>query len=335
MSAPWMKFYPADWRADPRLRMCSIGARGLWMEMLCVMHEAEPYGHLLVGPVPVNNRQLAALAGIPVPDCMKFMLELESAGVYSRSDDGNIYSRRMVRDKAKAEKDRENGKGGGNPKISKGVKQGVNPPDNPTPNRGDKAQKLEARQISEPSGSGAERDPRTRLFSEGLGLLAKLTGRGPDACRSLVAKWLKAAEDDAVTVLALIQEADRNRVVEAASWISARLKPQGDSHGNRNSNSRTSGQSAFVDAARRKAQQLFRNDELAGTTDAVQPADRAGTDRTGAAGFAGPLRGAGDGFGGLQLDGGAIIEGEAGPRDEARGGLGNGPDVGFGSRRSA
>jgi hypothetical protein len=139
---PWMKFYPSDWRGDPRLRMCSIGARGLWMEMLCIMHEAEPYGHMVVGNVPVTNRQLASLAAISQTDCMKFMAELESSRVYSRQEGtGIIYSRRMVRDKAKAERDRENGKGGGNPKLKGGDNGGVNPPDN----HPDKAQKLEAR----------------------------------------------------------------------------------------------------------------------------------------------------------------------------------------------
>jgi hypothetical protein len=43
-----MKFYPSDWRSDPMLRLCSLAARGLWMEMMCLMHEAEPYGSLLV-----------------------------------------------------------------------------------------------------------------------------------------------------------------------------------------------------------------------------------------------------------------------------------------------
>jgi len=48
---PWMKFYPADWRSDPMLRLCSLAARGLWAEMICLMHEAEPYGSLLVNGI--------------------------------------------------------------------------------------------------------------------------------------------------------------------------------------------------------------------------------------------------------------------------------------------
>jgi hypothetical protein len=51
-----------------------------------------------------------------------------------------------------------------------------------------------------------------------------LTGKGPDACRSFVGKCLKAAGDDAITVLGLIEDAERNQVVDPSAWIAARLK---------------------------------------------------------------------------------------------------------------
>ena len=137
MSSPWMKFYPSDWRADPALRMCSIGARGLWMEMLCLMHEAEPYGSLRVNGKPVADRQLAMLSGVGHDQVADLVAELEEAGVLSRDADGVVVSRRMQRDKAKAESDKSNGKRGGNP----GLREGVNPQDKGE----DKAQKPEAR----------------------------------------------------------------------------------------------------------------------------------------------------------------------------------------------
>lgn len=132
-----MKFYPADWRADAELRLCSIGSRGLWAEMMCLMHAAENYGSLLVNGRRIDKRQLAGLAGISEKECSILLLELETNGVFSRDEDGTIYSRRMRRDHAKAIKDKENGRGGGNPTL----KAGVNPP----VNGGDKAQKPEAR----------------------------------------------------------------------------------------------------------------------------------------------------------------------------------------------
>ena len=141
MSDPWMKFYPSDWRADPALRMCSLAARGLWAEMMCIMHEAEPYGHLLVNGKPLNEKQLASLSGGDLRETVNALAELESCGVFSKTDAGVIYSRRMKRDREKAERDKANGKGGGNPRL----KAGVNPPGKPYRARGDKAQKPEAR----------------------------------------------------------------------------------------------------------------------------------------------------------------------------------------------
>ena len=137
MTAPWMKFYPSDWQSDPMLRCCSIAARGLWVEMMCLMHKAEPYGSLLVNGARVDKRKLAILVGLSEKECSALLMELEGNGVFSRDDDGTIYSRRMRRDFAKAAQDKANGRKGGNPSV----KGWVNPP----VNGGDKAQKLEAR----------------------------------------------------------------------------------------------------------------------------------------------------------------------------------------------
>jgi hypothetical protein len=144
-----MKFYPSDWRADAELRLCSLAARGLWAEMLCLMHAAEPYGSMLVNGKRVNKLQMAALVGVPEKECSALMLELEGNGVFSRDPDGTIYSRRMRRDHEKAIQDKANGKGGGNPKLKikdgDEVKGEVNPPVIPPVNGGDKAQISEAR----------------------------------------------------------------------------------------------------------------------------------------------------------------------------------------------
>jgi uncharacterized protein YdaU (DUF1376 family) len=75
------------------------------------------------------------------------------------------------------------------------------------------------------SGADAPIDHRKRLFNEGLSKLAKMTGKGPDACRSFVGKCLKAASDDAIVVLGLIEDAERNQTVDPSAWIAARLKP--------------------------------------------------------------------------------------------------------------
>lgn len=100
---PWLKWYPADWRQEPTLRMCSRAARSLWMDMLGLMHDAEPYGHLLINGKRPSNKQLAAVLGDGLKDTEKWLAELEEAGVYSKTEDGTIFSRRMIADGERSE----------------------------------------------------------------------------------------------------------------------------------------------------------------------------------------------------------------------------------------
>lgn len=189
MAAPWFKFYPSDWRADPALRMCSLAARGLWMEMLCLMHEASPRGSLLINGLPVSTKQLASLVGVSEREIVGCLGQLESAGVFSREDSGTIYSRRMRRDDEKAARDKANGKGGGNPSL----KPGVNPPVNGE----DKAQKPEARKKE---GASAPCDEEKDFFARGKSVLGERSG-------GLLAKLLKAQNGKVPLARAVIERA--------------------------------------------------------------------------------------------------------------------------------
>lgn len=143
MSSPWFKFYPTDWQADPALRMCSMAARGLWLEMICLMHNATPYGHLLVNGQSPTDAQLGVLAGCPPDQVAALLGELDAAGVFSRTRAGTIYSRKLTRMMKKAATARNNGRKGGNPSLCN--HEGNPPPDNPSDNAEDKPQKPEAR----------------------------------------------------------------------------------------------------------------------------------------------------------------------------------------------
>lgn len=116
---PFLKFFPSDWRSDPALRVCSLAARGLWIEMLAIMHEADPRGSLLISGKAPTPAQLASLVGASLEEVQMMLAELEGAGVFSRKRNGVIYSRRIERDEIKASKNRENGKKGGNPTLTK------------------------------------------------------------------------------------------------------------------------------------------------------------------------------------------------------------------------
>lgn len=101
---PWMKFYPRDWRGDQALRAVSLAARGFWMECLCIMHEAKPYGHLLLNSEPVGDAVLARMTGTSVDEASALMAELRQAGVLSMTRGGVITSRRMIKDEAASKK---------------------------------------------------------------------------------------------------------------------------------------------------------------------------------------------------------------------------------------
>lgn len=142
MTDPWLKFFPTDWRSDPKLRMCSLAARGLWIELIAIMHEATPYGHLLVSGLAPTDTQLAVLVGVPSDQIPALRGELEAAGVFSRTGKGVIYSRRMTRVAKKSAIARKNGKNGGNPTLRK--QTGNSPSDNQKPTDPVKPQKPEA-----------------------------------------------------------------------------------------------------------------------------------------------------------------------------------------------
>jgi hypothetical protein len=75
-----------------------MAAHGLWVNMMCIAHECEPYGHLVVNAKPMQSQQIARLVGLSVKEFDKLCGELADAGVVSVSAEGAFFSRRMVRD---------------------------------------------------------------------------------------------------------------------------------------------------------------------------------------------------------------------------------------------
>lgn len=135
---PSLQFYPGDWMKDPALRACSLAARGLWIDTLCLMFEAPRRGHLAhrTGS-PVTTEQLARMVGSSVDEVERLLLELSSCGVLSRTADGVLFSRRMERDEHRRQVNVENGRKGGNPSLTSDnrnsnqtTNRGGIPPDN-------------------------------------------------------------------------------------------------------------------------------------------------------------------------------------------------------------
>jgi hypothetical protein len=97
---PSFQFYPSDWRTDPDLQLCSIAARGLWIDLICLMHEGTPYGFLTRQNTPIPIASLARLCGENIAIVTELLAELETNNVVSRDEFGALFSRRMVRDEA-------------------------------------------------------------------------------------------------------------------------------------------------------------------------------------------------------------------------------------------
>lgn len=143
---PSMQFYPGDWMKDPALRSVGLAARGLWIDMLCLMFESHRRGYLLhVTGKPVTPEQLARMVGGSAGEVSQLLQELEDCGVFSRTEHGAIYSRRLERDEQRRRTCAANGRRGGNPalvrndadldkpSVNRQVKRGVNQNGNQTP----------------------------------------------------------------------------------------------------------------------------------------------------------------------------------------------------------
>jgi len=132
MKRPSFQFYPSDWLRDTALRTCSTGARGLWMDMICFMHEGNPYGYLKVGNKVILSKDLARMVGEDLVLVEQWLDELKEAGVYD-IDDGAICSRRMIRDENLRKIRAEGGKLGGNPKLKDNNKDNLEVKQKTTP----------------------------------------------------------------------------------------------------------------------------------------------------------------------------------------------------------
>jgi hypothetical protein len=98
---PSFQFYPGDWQKEPTLRRCSKAAKGVFVDMLCLMFECEERGVLSSAGKPWADPEIAAAIGGDISENLSCITELVDKGVVSRSPTGAIYCRRMVREESK------------------------------------------------------------------------------------------------------------------------------------------------------------------------------------------------------------------------------------------
>ena len=126
---PAIQFYPGDWRKDPGVQALSFHDRGVWFEIILLMHESDERGKLLLNGKPMPEQALARLLGLDNQNLTNTLTTLLDFGVASRCEEtGAIMCRRMLRDENLRNIRKEAGSKGGNPVLLKqkpttGVKQ--------------------------------------------------------------------------------------------------------------------------------------------------------------------------------------------------------------------
>lgn len=101
------KSFVCNWFNDVPLRSCSLGARGLFVDMMSLMVESDPPGFLRIGGRPASIERLARIAGETPEQTAIYLNELLFNGVCVRVDGApdEIFSDRVDR----AEKPRTRG----------------------------------------------------------------------------------------------------------------------------------------------------------------------------------------------------------------------------------
>lgn len=134
MKLPFIKFFPRDWQADTALRSCSIEARGVWIELLCIMAQSDRHGYLIGRDGKAMDLDIMSrLTGCFKDTLYTCLSELEESGVFDREENtGIMFSRRMAREEEKREFFSKCGKeGGGSPLLKKKGKKPNKDPKEP------------------------------------------------------------------------------------------------------------------------------------------------------------------------------------------------------------
>jgi hypothetical protein len=115
-----MQFYPGDWRKDLAVQSLDWKDRGIWHEMLMVLHDSERRGVFVLNGLAMSNEEIARAIGADISDLIPTLANFERLGVSSREPStGALMNRRMVRDEELRKKQQNWGKLGGNPKLTK------------------------------------------------------------------------------------------------------------------------------------------------------------------------------------------------------------------------
>lgn len=116
-------FYPQDWMSDSRLRLCSAGARGLWIDIMCLMYLSSERGYLLIDDTVLDEKMLQKTLGYDAQEFDVFFTELIKYKIIKKDEKNRYFCKTMVNAQQLSEKRSTSGKLGGNPNLRVLVKQ--------------------------------------------------------------------------------------------------------------------------------------------------------------------------------------------------------------------
>lgn len=117
---PSFQFYPGDWKKDPALSMCAPATRGIWMDMLCAIHDLRSTG-VLTGTVEQLSRLCRCQSG-EMADAIADLQATKTAEISERSGVYSIVSRRAKRQVLVSQERSDAGKHGADARWGKNSK---------------------------------------------------------------------------------------------------------------------------------------------------------------------------------------------------------------------
>ena len=90
-------FYPKAWLSDEKLSRCSLRAKGMWIDLLCHMHDGDPYGYLIFNNKILNENEIRKLLRITNIEAFDSAWEelFENEIIQKDHTNGAFYSKRM------------------------------------------------------------------------------------------------------------------------------------------------------------------------------------------------------------------------------------------------
>lgn len=93
---PAFQLYPGDWLKDPRLSMCTLKTRGVWIDLICAMHELDRSGS-----ITGSLNQLARICRCTskeVKSAIDELISTKTANVTHNNGVLTVINRRMKRE---------------------------------------------------------------------------------------------------------------------------------------------------------------------------------------------------------------------------------------------